>query len=597
MGRKKPKEPESDAVSAAQSDVFKTLFGDSVSHDAAPAIFSDSNPFRRKNKEPDQGFVAPSAEPAENINYVEPENNGDDGDGDVKKRKRRSKEKAASGSLNEEVSEGPVELEGRKTKKKKLLETPDSENPNLGSEFEGVSRQESDEASEKGNAPAKKKDGKKRKRDEVEREYEVKKYGVKEGEEDGDKEEKRTVGEKRKTVDNPADMLVSTEGFDDESKLLRTVFVGNLPLKVKKKALMKEFTKFGEVESVRIRSVPILDTKRPRKGAILTKQIHDKADSVNAYVVFKTEESAQTSLSNNMAVVEGHHIRVDRACPPRKKLKGESATVYDHTRTVFVGNLPFDVKDEEVYQLFCGINNLGSSVEAIRIIRDPNYGIGKGIAYVLFRTRICGCLIDSFHFLGCCAVLVYHVNSVAEFVYAVVSQGTPVSMYYLIQYLLLSVYLAIQEAANLVVKRRNLKLGDRELRLSHAKPESTPTKRKNPSSAPEAKSSAKKRAVDSRSPDFNKSSSKASYQGLRAGKPGVQKKFNAKGSRPDKFESRSPSGVKPKERKDKRPSVAARKAKEVLKGGAASKQTGTKRKLDSRSPDSSQQKKKFKKFR
>ncbi|XP_070671995.1 uncharacterized protein [Malus domestica] len=540
MGRKKPKEPESDAVSAAQSDVFKTLFGDSVSHDAAPAIFSDSNPFRRKNKEPDQGFVAPSAEPAENINYVEPENNGDDGDGDVKKRKRRSKEKAASGSLNEEVSEGPVELEGRKTKKKKLLETPDSENPNLGSEFEGVSRQESDEASEKGNAPAKKKDGKKRKRDEVEREYEVKKYGVKEGEEDGDKEEKRTVGEKRKTVDNPADMLVSTEGFDDESKLLRTVFVGNLPLKVKKKALMKEFTKFGEVESVRIRSVPILDTKRPRKGAILTKQIHDKADSVNAYVVFKTEESAQTSLSNNMAVVEGHHIRVDRACPPRKKLKGESATVYDHTRTVFVGNLPFDVKDEEVYQLFCGINNLGSSVEAIRIIRDPNYGIGKGIAYVLFRTR---------------------------------------------------------EAANLVVKRRNLKLGDRELRLSHAKPESTPTKRKNPSSAPEAKSSAKKRAVDSRSPDFNKSSSKASYQGLRAGKPGVQKKFNAKGSRPDKFESRSPSGVKPKERKDKRPSVAARKAKEVLKGGAASKQTGTKRKLDSRSPDSSQQKKKFKKFR
>ncbi|KAM1624974.1 hypothetical protein FF1_022931 [Malus domestica] len=540
MGRKKPKEPESDAVSAAQSDVFKTLFGDSVSHDAAPAIFSDSNPFRRKNKEPDQGFVAPSAEPAENINYVEPENNGDDGDGDVKKRKRRSKEKAASGSLNEEVSEGPVELEGRKTKKKKLLETPDSENPNLGSEFEGVSRQERDEASEKGNAPAKKKDGKKRKRDEVEREYEVKKYGVREGEEDGDKEEKRTVGEKRKTVDNPADMLVSTEGFDDESKLLRTVFVGNLPLKVKKKALMKEFTKFGEVESVRIRSVPILDTKRPRKGAILTKQIHDKADSVNAYVVFKMEESAQTSLSNNMALVEGHHIRVDRACPPRKKLKGESATVYDHTRTVFVGNLPFDVKDEEVYQLFCGINNLGSSVEAIRIIRDPNYGIGKGIAYVLFRTR---------------------------------------------------------EAANLVVKRRNLKLGDRELRLSHAKPESTPTKRKNPSSAPEAKSSAKKRAVDSRSPDFNKSSSKASYQGLRAGKPGVQKKFNAKGSRPDKFESRSPSGVKPKERKDKRPSVAARKAKEVLKGGAASKQTGTKRKLDSRSPGSSQQKKKFKKFR
>lgn len=49
----------------------------------------------------------------------------------------------------------------------------------------------------------------------------------------------------------------------------------------------------------------------------------------------------------------------------------------------------FLFQDEEVYQLFCGINNMESKVEAIRIIRDPNYGIGKGIAYVLFRTRVC----------------------------------------------------------------------------------------------------------------------------------------------------------------------------------------------------------------
>lgn len=42
--------------------------------------------------------------------------------------------------------------------------------------------------------------------------------------------------------------------------------------------------------------------------------------------------------------VEGHHIRVDQACPPRKKLKGDNTTLYDHKRTVFVGNLPFDAK-------------------------------------------------------------------------------------------------------------------------------------------------------------------------------------------------------------------------------------------------------------
>ncbi|KAL4356226.1 hypothetical protein AHAS_Ahas09G0065500 [Arachis hypogaea] len=86
------------------------------------------------------------------------------------------------------------------------------------------------------------------------------------------------VRNKRKLLHNPADIMVSKEGFDDEEKLLRTVFVGNLPLKVKKKTLFKEFKKFSEVESVRIRSVPIQDTQKPKKGAILAKKINDAAD-------------------------------------------------------------------------------------------------------------------------------------------------------------------------------------------------------------------------------------------------------------------------------------------------------------------------------
>ncbi|KAI5019662.1 hypothetical protein ZWY2020_044550 [Hordeum vulgare] len=49
------------------------------------------------------------------------------------------------------------------------------------------------------------------------------------------------------------------EVFDDEGRLLRTVFIENLPLRTKKKALTKEFTTFGVVDSVRIRSVPLGD--------------------------------------------------------------------------------------------------------------------------------------------------------------------------------------------------------------------------------------------------------------------------------------------------------------------------------------------------
>ncbi|KAK9927987.1 hypothetical protein M0R45_025145 [Rubus argutus] len=466
MGRKKPKEPESDAVS--------------------------DNPFRRKNQEPGLGLgfaAAPSLETVGNVNNGGSEDNADNGE--VKKRKKK-----AMDLVTEEASETP--LESRKSKKLKK-EKPNLESPNLSSELNsGVSSKGDDIVSKlvlglgsntenNPNLRSERKGGdgvsvvKKRKRDELEREYEAKKYGATENHEDGDKDlGKKVVGEKRKTVDNPADML-------------------------KKKVLIREFGKFGEVESVRIRSVPIEDIKAPRKVAVLTKKFHEKGDSVNAYIVFKSEESAQASLSHNMAVVEGHHIRVDRACPPRKKLKGENTSVYDHKRTVFVGNLPFEVKDEEVYQLFCGINNRESGVEAIRIVRDSNVGLGKGIAYVLFKTK---------------------------------------------------------EAANAVVKKRNLKLQNRELRLSHAKPESilsksrnqdsTPSKRSNPSSASNAKSPAKRPAVGSRTPEF-KGNSKAtmSYQGAKA----------------------------------------------ASQGGAASKQAGVKRKMDSRTPPSSHEKKKFKKFR
>lgn len=168
---------------------------------------------------------------------------------------------------------------------------------------------------------------------------------------------------------------------------------------------------------------------------------------------------------------------------------------------------------------------------------------------------------------------------------------------------LLKVVLEMQEAAKFVVKKRNLKLRDRELRLSHAKADATPSKRSNPSSTqtptpskrPNTSSTqvpgtpSKKFSVASRSPSssVNRSNRKAnaSYQGLRATKSDVHKKTQQ-------------GGEKPKQRQTKRPSVAARKAKaNLLKESGAPKQAGIKRKLDSRTPDSTLRNKKVKKNR
>ncbi|KAK1374992.1 RNA-binding protein 34 [Heracleum sosnowskyi] len=483
--------------SSSGDDIFKSIFG-FVSQEQESAqsasIFSDNNPFRRKPTDPSQQSLKIQQQNQESGVFETP----DGGDG---KKRKRSKDKVVV------VGEG----EGFSKKVKGKIGF-------LGKD-------------EEGNVGVAVKD-KKRKRGDIEAEYEAKRYGevaVKD-----DKELGVGVGEKRKAMDSGVEMVDTEEGFDDEDKLLRTVFVGNLPLKVKKKALLKEFSQFGEIDSLRIRSVPIMDSKTPRKGAVIKKEFNAAVDNVHAYIVFKSDESAKASLSHNMAVVGGNHIRVDRACPPRKKLKGDDVPLYDCKRTVFIGNLPFDVKDEEIYQLFSGLANMNSSIEAIRVVRDPGTSLGKGIAFVLFKTK---------------------------------------------------------EAANLVVRKRNLKIRGRDLRLSHSKPNATPSKRTNLSPPGRSNSSATKSVANSRTPDSNAKT--MSYQGMRASKSGVQKKIHTKKFEPLKFNSRSVKVQKPKERTEKRPSVAARKAKALKSASNGSKEAGgKKRKAENRTPSSSQKSKK-----
>ncbi|GER50581.1 RNA-binding (RRM/RBD/RNP motifs) family protein [Striga asiatica] len=562
---KKPKNPLKDAdqdngsrpnETSNSSTIFKALFGEIPEQIlTSDSIFSESNPFRRELLEKKQ-----KGESRLGVSGEDGENEGNLGKPDIsemppKIKRKKDKVKKESSDLEKEL----VEEKSKKSKRDGLKVDAKSSNNNLSYELKESLENDAGRApgdGESGNFGVKSdKKKKKRKRDEVETEYEARRYGVADTMNEA-KGESGVLGEKRKKMDNPEDMMVSKEGFDDESKLLRTVFVGNLPLKLKKKEIAKEFAKFGEVESVRIRSVPLADGKIPRKGAVIKKRINENGDSVHAYVVFKTEESAQASLAHNMAVVGGNHIRVDRACPPRKKLKGDDTPLYDNKRTVFVGNLPFDVKDEEIYKLFSGIKNLETSIEAVRVIRDPGSSLGKGIAYVLFKTTGHSHMLD--------------------------------------------MAMDSHDAANLIVKKRNLKLRDRELRLSHAKSTTSNTslKRKSPLQ-PLTKNTrpAKKFASVPTTPDSCKAS--LSYQGLRASKSGSQKKkvlpkvINSHGkskTRPDSDQS----SVK----KKKRPAVAARKQKALKAAANASSQVvGTKRKIGKQTPASGGQKKKARKFR
>ncbi|XP_009982753.1 PREDICTED: RNA-binding protein 34, partial [Tauraco erythrolophus] len=159
----------------------------------------------------------------------------------------------------------------------------------------------------------------------------------------------------------------------DETINRRTVFVGNLPVNCTVQALKSLFKEYGPIKSIRFRSlVPAEDTLSKKLAAIKHK-VHPNAKFINAYVVFKEECDAIKALNKNgTEIASGFHIRVDIA---------SKTSSHDNKRSVFLGNLSYDISDDAVREHFsvCG------SVVAVRVVRDRKTGLGKGFGYVLFE--------------------------------------------------------------------------------------------------------------------------------------------------------------------------------------------------------------------
>ncbi|XP_078350634.1 RNA-binding protein 34-like isoform X1 [Oculina patagonica] len=166
----------------------------------------------------------------------------------------------------------------------------------------------------------------------------------------------------------------SNEVEEDPERLARTVFVGNLPVTFTRKKLKKLFSSYGDVESVRFRSAALAKPDLSRKVAMKKREFHSERHNINGYVVFQKKECAVKSLKSNGMEVDGFHIRVD--------LTGQNDK-HDHSRSIFVGNLPFDTEEEALREAFveCG------DVEAVRIVRDSKTGAGKGFGFILFKER------------------------------------------------------------------------------------------------------------------------------------------------------------------------------------------------------------------
>mmetsp|Transcript_40214 Transcript_40214/g.41020 ORF Transcript_40214/g.41020 Transcript_40214/m.41020 type:complete len:387 (+) Transcript_40214:70-1230(+) len=199
---------------------------------------------------------------------------------------------------------------------------------------------------------------------------------------DSDSDETDQINEKYNK--SPSEIKPTPEEMRLKNK--RTIFVGNVPLSSTVNSLKSMFKEFGEIESIRMRSVPIAGAKVDEAGnQNLVKRVcsnkrefGDQKSSYNAYIVFAEVESATAALVANNRMIEDRHIRVDMAEP----------TLFDEKCTVFIGSLAYYTDEEKLRAHFAEVLPNGQDdIVSLRLIRDPTTLLCKGIGYMLLTDR------------------------------------------------------------------------------------------------------------------------------------------------------------------------------------------------------------------
>ncbi|OII77397.1 RNA recognition family protein [Cryptosporidium andersoni] len=168
-----------------------------------------------------------------------------------------------------------------------------------------------------------------------------------------------------------------------DSKIDRTVFVGNIGLNVVERDLLKklELTR-ADIESIRFRSLPVHPkfSHNRKLGAIL-EGFSCKGDSKNAYIVLKDSSKVPELVKKfTGTTLAGHTMRLSPAYIV------DNFNIFDRKRTIFVGNLPSLCSEDELRQFV--MQNIGTNcVDAVRIVRSKITGKTKGFGFILFNDR------------------------------------------------------------------------------------------------------------------------------------------------------------------------------------------------------------------
>ncbi|KAL8933983.1 MAG: hypothetical protein Q9211_005472 [Gyalolechia sp. 1 TL-2023] len=211
-------------------------------------------------------------------------------------------------------------------------------------------------------------------------------------------EQPRTLGEFASaaagTVKQAASNVVNTFGGQDSAFRKtggppnETVYVGNLFFDVREEDLKREFQKIGPVETVKL----IVDNRGLSKGTPLTpfhllspghKHNPTLPKKTFGYVTFKTVASAEEAVNTlDQRDFEGRRLTVQFANQRSRPTLSANNRVplADPSRTLFIGNLSFEISDRELNSIFRDVRN----VIDVRVAIDRRTGQPRGFAHADF---------------------------------------------------------------------------------------------------------------------------------------------------------------------------------------------------------------------
>lgn len=183
---------------------------------------------------------------------------------------------------------------------------------------------------------------------------------------------KKTRRNKQPPQKERGDQVPTEQVFAADENTSREVFVSNCSFDATEEDFRNQFSQYGEISEITIPTQ--FKTGRP-KGF--------------AFVLFATEEAREAALDADCSTMLGRQIgvrankgRIERAGRIPKPRPAGLSEKPDGCRTIYVGNLPYSLDEDQLQQLFadCGQANA-------RVVRQSWSKRSRGFGYVEFENE------------------------------------------------------------------------------------------------------------------------------------------------------------------------------------------------------------------